>query len=428
MDGLKAKVWRKSHSLKSVEMLEVGEAKLREYVESKGLTFDEQIRLLKSGGDIYSFLDDYVSYLDSQSLKPKTIKDYVYWAKKILRHYGVQIKNEELRERVSLPKVQRPLDSGLDAAQVRRILLNCKNERLRLLLMLCKDTLARPIELLGLQVKHFNFDSIPKSVTIPAYLAKNDMERETFFTDETFEFLRGYMLKHNIHGKEDFIFLGKEVNPKDELQFQSQLYKAEAAMEKAWRELMRSPALADLNERIELRGKAPRYKIHIYSFRKFGFTKVADTLGEIAAHALAGHEAYMITYYRKTREERAADYLKVAPKLMVLTQPLSIDEVKRQAGLEAIRRLAESFGIDPARIRIEREGMGVDEEISAIQAEIKRFISQALRLRENSAVDDCQYESRIVSEADLESYLNAGWEFQAQINNGKYIVRRPKNA
>lgn len=64
-------------------------------------------------------------------------------------------------------------------------------------------------------------------------------------------------------------------------------------------------------------GSAKRYKIHIYSFKKFAFTRMADTLGEIAAHAITGHKAYLITYYKKSREERAEDYRKVMPKLSV---------------------------------------------------------------------------------------------------------------
>jgi integrase len=434
MDGLKGKVWRKSHSLRSVRMFEVGQTKLEEYVKSQGFSFDEQVKALKSGSDVYKFFDDYISYLDSKSLKPKTIKDYVYWAKKILRYHGVQIKNEDFRERVSLPKVQRPLDSGLEVAQVRRILLNCKNERLKLLLMLCKDTLARPIELLGLQVKHFWLHSTPKSVIIPAYLAKNDVEREAFFTDETFEFLKGYMLKHNIQGKEDFIFLTRRADPKNELQFQAELHKAETAMEKAWRELLKNPALADLNERIELRGKAPRYRIHIYSFRKFSFTKVADTLGEMAAHAMAGHEAYMITYYRKPREERVSDYLKVAPKLIVLTQPQDMDELRKQAGLEAIRQLAKTFGIDPLRVRIEKETelgrtLTLNEEIETIQEEIRKFMVRSVRLKEGfdsnwNNGNYKRYESKLVSEDELPLYLDEGWDIVKELSDGKIAIRR----
>ncbi|MFQ5920493.1 MAG: hypothetical protein ACE5JV_00575 [Nitrososphaerales archaeon] len=43
--------------------------------------------------------------------------------------------------------------------------------------------------------------------------------------------------------------------------------------------------MPDLNEQVEGRRTQKRYKIHIYSFKKFAFTTMADTLGEIAARA-----------------------------------------------------------------------------------------------------------------------------------------------
>lgn len=44
---------------------------------------------------------------------------------------------------------------------------------------------------------------------------------------------------------------------------------------------------------------------------------MADELGEIAARAIKGDREYVLTYYRKSMEERAADYQRVIPKLSV---------------------------------------------------------------------------------------------------------------
>ncbi len=44
---------------------------------------------------------------------------------------------------------------------------------------------------------------------------------------------------------------------------------------------------------------------------------MADSLGEIAARAIKGDREYVLTYYRKSREERAEDFRKVIPKLSV---------------------------------------------------------------------------------------------------------------
>ncbi|MCP8312426.1 MAG: hypothetical protein L6M37_05700 [Candidatus Methylarchaceae archaeon HK02M1] len=52
---------------------------------------------------------------------------------------------------------------------------------------------------------------------------------------------------------------------------------------------------------------------------KFAFTKIADVLGSLATHAIAGHKKYFITYYKKSRKERAKDYLKAIPRLNLFT-------------------------------------------------------------------------------------------------------------
>lgn len=77
------------------------------------------------------------------------------------------------------------------------------------------------------------------------------------------------------------------------------------------------PQFADINQTVPQRGAMIRYKTHIYSFKKFAFTVMADELGEIAARAIKGDREYVLNYYRKSRDERAEDYRKVIPKLSV---------------------------------------------------------------------------------------------------------------
>lgn len=112
----------------------------------------------------------------------------------------------------------------------------------------------------------------------------------------------------------------KELRPTfclDEVEYLSTRDKVEIIGLLNSRYLMSKPQLTTLCKQIEQRGVSKRYSIHIYSWKKHGFTKIADTLGELAAHAIAGHKAYLITYYKKSRDDRAKDYRKVAPKLQL---------------------------------------------------------------------------------------------------------------
>jgi integrase len=90
---------------------------------------------------------------------------------------------------------------------------------------------------------------------------------------------------------------------------------------------------------------------------------------------------------------------------------------RKELVLEAIRRFAESFGIDPMKVRIEKKKeLGrepeAEEEIQAIQNEIKKM---------RSGNDDPK---EIVSEDELERYLAEGWDVQTVLPSGKILIRR----
>ncbi len=183
--------------------------------------------------------------------------------------------------------------------------------------MLMKATQARPGELLGLRVSDFNLAYDPPYFNISAERAKSDMPRELFFSNETKQMLISY-IERNGKKANDFLFLNNIDDPMNEELVQWRIMIAQRNMTHTFRYLLSSPEFADMNQLAkDGSGAGKRYKIHIYSFKKFAFTVMADTLGEIAARAIKGDKEYVLTYYRKSREERAEDYRKVTPKLCV---------------------------------------------------------------------------------------------------------------
>ena len=107
----------------------------------------------------------------------------MFFVKKMFKAYDAKISIEEFREKVTLPKKKPFDDKKVDVEQIRRILLVCKHGGLKLRLMLMKDTMARPVELTGLQLRHFHLDELEiPYLKIPSELSKNDIPRELFFT------------------------------------------------------------------------------------------------------------------------------------------------------------------------------------------------------------------------------------------------------
>ena len=111
------------------------------------------------------------------------------------------------------------------------------------------------------------------------------------------------------------------------------------------------------------------------------------------------------------------EYNKVEPKLNLISGSGNREDMKKEVALEAIRRFAEAFGIDPIRVRIERQKeldreINNEDEIQAIQNEIKKM---------RSGESDPQI---IVKEEDLKSYLSDGWQFISVLPSKKILIRK----
>ncbi len=103
---------------------------------------------------------------------------------------------------------------------------------------------------------------------------------------------------------------------------------------------------------------------------------------------------------------------------------------KEEMALEAMRRVAETFGIDPLKVRIEKQKeLGREpefgEEIEALQAEIRKLRISPARFREDCNGNCARYESKLIGEEELVRYLNEGWEIVRELNSGRIVVRRP---
>ncbi|MBI3640672.1 MAG: tyrosine-type recombinase/integrase [Thaumarchaeota archaeon] len=308
IEKLREKIWRKSHSQRSVKTFDDAIKSFEKFLAAKNMKYDQ---CMENPIDI---LDSYASWLDVDH-SAGTTRTYVHYAKKTLKFMGARIDGEDFREKVTLPKKRPFQDDKVTKEQIRRIILDLNHLGLKTLLMLMKDTQARPAELLGLHMSDFNLSYDPPYLNIPAERAKNDMPRELFFTSETKELLVSYLKKEKSR-PDDFLYLDG-VDPVDEVGFQKRLMAVQSVMMSVFRRTLSGAQFADMNQKIQQRGSMSRYKIHIYSFKKFAFTVMADTLGEIAARAVKGDREYVLTYYRKSREERAEDFRKVIPKLSV---------------------------------------------------------------------------------------------------------------
>lgn len=259
-------------------------------------------------------------------MKPKTAHDYVSAVKKYLAFVDIKVDSSLFRAKVVMPKVSTIADQPLTIEQVRTVLTKGRpNPKMRTLILMLLSSGMRIGEALSLKVKDLALDSSPATVSVRAEYSKTRVGRTGYLSDEAKEALREIV---------------KDA-PGDRLviEYSGNLWEREKLAVRTFREVVER---AGLGEKIE---DHRIHRIHFHSFRKFFLTKAVDLLGDHAGHALCGHGFYMDTYYRKSEEERAQDYLRLMPQLSVFgrEQVPDMDTVKREAALEAMRAVATSF-------------------------------------------------------------------------------------
>jgi hypothetical protein len=176
-----------------------------------------------------------------------------------------------------------------------------------------------------------------------------------------------------------------------------------------------------------------RYHVHAHEFRDlFKSLCTLSGVSPVASEFFLGHGIDKLGYDKSPQYDEAwfrREYLKVEPKLNILSNPTGanieerMDQMRREMVQAAIGKFAEAFGIDPVRVKIERQKvlgreLKPEEEIQALQLAIKK-------MREEGTPSNGDNDpKRIVSEDELEKYIHDGWDVQMTLPSGKILVRK----
>ena len=353
--------------------------------------------------DVYSVFDRFAAELDKAGLSSHSISGYVNRVKRYFAYNDVFLDMSIFRVKVGLPRVEGPDDRAPTVEEIRRILAWGKLRTKALILVLASSGM-RLGEAIKLKVGDIDFKSRPVKIRLsPKVASKTGEGRTAYISDEATDYLRQY--------------LGERINDAEAWVFPSEADgKRHMSEDRAWRTIIDCVEKAGLGKAKETTVHGRR-KIHPHSFRKFFFSKVVGVIGETAAHAMMGHGSYLKTYYKRTEDERASDYLKCMPHLTIFAESPDMKRWKEEAKLEAVRAFAQALGVDPTKVRVEKQKkLGreptPEEEIETIQNEIKRFRSR------NSDP------KKIVGEKELERYLAQGWDVQTVLPSGRIIIKK----
>ena len=322
MERIKNRLRRKSGNENTALMFESDIKQFLGYMRQKGYGHSDIEKEPKR------IMEGFVSWLYDSNYASSTILLYFGFARLLLKEHDIKLTDDDVKY-IGLPKRMPFDDEKVSVEQIRRIVFACKHSGLRTLLMLMKDTMIRPRECVGLQLKHFNLEYEVPYLTVPYQLAKSKRTKELFFTYETKDLLVQHLKANRIDNPDDYVFLRKNYKYTDEKDFTKRRNVRVRQYVGTFRDILRKPEFADMNQVVDRpQTRSVRYKIHPYSFKKFAYTVMSDVLSEAAVKSMKGDTDYALIYYKKSSDERLEDYKKVMSKLFVFDS--SEDQLLKQ--------------------------------------------------------------------------------------------------
>lgn len=257
--------------------------------------------------DIFQILQNYVVYQNKTGLSAKTIRVHFSVIRGYLRHIGIRIDRDDLKEFVKVPKQTKLREIPITKEILVRVLHNA-NPKLQTAILVATSTGLRIGELAQLKISDIDFATTPTTIFVRGETTKTKMSRETFLTAETTNALKDFLKRFHKwsentqdHAVLDRHVFGSVIKPKNKGKFSvdSAIY----TLSESLRKLLKS------NEDLEIRNENGRMAIHFHAFRKFFRTNLGNVAGRDYAEALMGHSFYMDTYYQLPEEKKRQMYL-----------------------------------------------------------------------------------------------------------------------
>jgi len=247
----------------------------------------------------YGLLQDFVNWLVGFGLAHATINMYFQIVTYYFSHHGIRAHSIDIRQNVKRPKKIREKLHPLTKEEIIKIFEYAPQKRKMLYLVLIGSGM-RIQESVALRRKDFDLEWCKRiKIEIPAQFTKAQTAHTTFVSNEAAQYLRSHLesLRNN-----DLVFATNE-NP-----FHAKMTEIEA--------FTRYRNKAGLTEKYQ---STNRHHISLHSFRSYFFTRARQTHDTDVAHAMIGHTTYLDMYDRKNDEEKLWSYLKVEPKLRIMT-------------------------------------------------------------------------------------------------------------
>jgi integrase len=270
-------------------------------------------KILSQQIDLYELLESFISFLTGS---PKSIRLHTNTIKSFLEYYDVEISQKKFRKRCRLPKLYREDEEALTAAIIRKMLLSCSNRRLKPYLLTLASGGFRALEALAIRNRDINFDARPVTVKIRKEYSKTKVARYCFISDEAAQAIRQW-IDWKYRQKTD-----KRVQKHyhyDDLVFTTQKFRNCVPNSVYFKIRTEFNTLQDIVGTSERKDGSMRRKYTLHSFRRYVKTVLETNVSSSYSEWALGHTKS--SYWVKTPEEKAEEYLKVMKYLTFLDYP-----------------------------------------------------------------------------------------------------------
>ena len=419
-----------------------------------------------------NILLDHVSWLESQNYAPNYIDGIIKSIKSWLVFNYIEPKRKIRIANAGIPvNIQ---DEQVPTKEQLQSILNVSSPRTRASISLMAFSGIRPQVMGnhdatdGLKLTDLNdlvienngktvsFTQIPAMVTVRASLSKTKNKYLTFLPSEGCEYVLGYLRKR-ISAGERLVVDSPVISL--EQGYQSRRGRKCKTEKQTFTGLITTPRItSDIRKAIWSIIKARPYVLRAYFDTQLLLAESHGKMTHTYRQFFMGHkgdiEARYTTNKGRLTDEMISDMRRAYSKSQQFLCTISNEsnnssQNKKEMLLDMWREQAKLYGIDPVKIKIEKQRIrkednknsndtnnkiifDIEQETNAIRQEIMKIISSSSSATTTSATEiqktqQKQYDGKIIkNDEQLLHYICQGWEPIKELAQNRVIVRRQK--
>lgn len=381
-------------------------------------------------------IEDHVTRMESEGKSPGYVEGILKSVKSWLVHNEIELKRKiKISNRGATPTLD---DERVPEKEELRTLLMYGDERASVTISLIAQSGLR-LQVLGnargddgltirdlpelkVYLDRVGFTRVPTMIVVKPALSKANHKYFTFLPKEGCDHLAAY--------------LNKRLSDGDKLTMRSPIIANKLGFRNGTG--LESQFMTTRNvSRIIRDTMRPRFKWRPYVLRAYFDTQLllAESHGKVSHPYrvfFMGHKGDMEARYSTNKgrlPENLIDDMRsaFAASVEYLETNPRPERDKKEMLLEMWKEQAKMYGIDPMKVKIEKEKelgeeLSLNEELDLLTAEIKKITMPQLNN------NDKPYQSKIIGEEELIAYIEDGWEIIRELSSGRFLIKRPNHS